>query len=499
MNLLQKIAQHARTIPDHIALIGTDVELSYADLLSEVDRLEQTLRRSRIKTLALDLDNSPAWALLDLAALAAEISLVPIPPFFSPQQVHHCIEQAGIKGVVSDNSKGFCLRATDTVTDIGQQLSINGRPFSLLSASGNGEAVPNGISKITYTSGTTGNPKGVMLSWDQIQPVVQSLASMVDVQPDDRHLTLMPLAVLLENLAGLYVPLWTGTTALLPSLQETGIQGATGVCSKKMVQCLRTHNATTAIFTPQTLQGVVEAIEQGEPAPEDLRFAAVGGAPVSPNLLKRAQLINLPIYEGYGLSECASVTTLNTGSNSRPGSVGRPLPHLKLSIAEDGEVMVAGNIFSGYLNTPSPAKDDGWWRTGDIGYLDQDGFLYLTGRSRNIFITAYGRNVSPEWVESELILESTIAQAAVFGEARPWNMAILVPSRAVTEEEIAVAVANANKRLPDYASVKRWIIANEPFTPMNGHLSASGQIRRDAISNTYRQHMDSLYQEELVS
>ncbi len=499
MNLLQRIAEHARTIPNRPALVGTDVGLSYADLSSEIEKLAESLRQSGIKTLALDLDNGPAWALLDLAALAAEINLVPIPQFFSPQQVRHCIRQAGIEAVVSDNPKGFCLRAAEAVTNINKQLNVNGCTFNILSAIGNGDVVPDGIAKITFTSGTTGKPKGVMLAWDQIQPVVQSLAAIVDVQPHDRHLTLMPLAVLLENLAGLYVPLWTGTTAILPSLTETGIMGAAGVSADKMVQCLNTHHATTAIFTPQTLQGVIEAIEQGAPAPKDLRFAAVGGAPVSPNLLVRAKQLNLPVFEGYGLSECASVTTLNTSSNSRPGSVGRPLPHLKLSIAEDGEVLVAGNLFSGYLHEPSPTMDDGWWHTGDMGYLDQDGFLYLIGRSRNIFITAYGRNVSPEWVERELVLERAIAQAAVFGEARPWNIAVLVPSPKAGEQDIAVAVKNANKGLPDYARISRWIIADEPFIPMNGLLSDSGQIRRETILDIYKQRMESLYLEEHVA
>ncbi len=496
MNLLQRIAEHARTRPNQPALVGTDMELCYAELTEAIERLAETLRQLKIETLALDMDNGPAWVLLDLAALAAEINLVPIPPFFSPQQVRHCLQQAGVQAVVSDNPQDLSLRAGDTITCSDQQLLINGSAFTILATSGSGGAVPDGIAKITYTSGTTGEPKGVMLAWNQIEPVIKSLASIVAVQPDDRHLTLMPLAVLLENIAGLYVPLWAGATALLPSLVETGIEGAAGVDASRMVSCLHNNQATTALFTPHTLQVVVEAIEQGAPTPQDLRFAAVGGAPVSPRLMARAQQLHIPVFEGYGLSECASVTTLNTPLNSRPGSVGRPLPHLKLSITEDGEVLVAGNLFSGYLGEAQTPQTDGWWHTGDVGHLDADGFLYLTGRRRNLFITAYGRNVSPEWVERELIIEAAIAQAAIFGEARPWNVAVLVPSPGSEAEQLAAAVANVNRGLPDYARINRWIIADEPFTPMNGHLSGSGRIRRHTISKIYQQRMELLYQEE---
>jgi long-subunit acyl-CoA synthetase (AMP-forming) len=215
--------------------------------------------------------------------------------------------------------------------------------------------------------------------------------------------------------------------------------------------------------------------------------------------MDRARQRGLPVYEGYGLSECASVTTLNTFTDWRRGSVGRPLPHLQLRITDDGEVLVAGNLFAGYLGEPAPQTDHGWWRTGDMGYLDDDGFLFLTGRRRNVFITAFGRNVSPEWVERELVLEGPIAQAAVFGEARPWNAAVLVPAFGADSGELAAAVAHANQGLPDYARITEWIIADQPFTPDNGQLSGTGRIRRHVIHQTYEQQIESLYKKEQVS
>jgi long-subunit acyl-CoA synthetase (AMP-forming) len=309
----------------------------------------------------------------------------------------------------------------------------------------------------------------------------------------------MPLAVLLENVAGLYVSLWMGATAILPSLAETGLKGASGLDAETMLRAVHRNLATSVILTPQTLQGMVEVIEHGLPSPAQLRYIAVGGASVSTQLLVRAHQLNLPVFEGYGLSECASVTTLNTPTQNRVGSVGRPLPHTKLRIASDGEVMVSGNLFAGYLGEDAPQLENGWYRTGDVGYLDQDGFLYLSGRRRNLFITTYGRNVSPEWIERELVLEKPIIQAAVYGEAKPWNAAVIVPMLGATAEDLATSIARVNGGLPDYARITRWLIADKPFTPINGQLSGTGRIRREAIYQVYQQQIESLYQEELVS
>lgn len=499
MKLFERIASHANARPHALALAGNGCELDYQGLVPEVEWLTERLLGMNITSLALDLDNGPVWALLDLAAIAAGITLVPIPPFFSPQQVRHCLKQAAVQAVISDNPEAFMDRASDMVAGTWGHISVMGRDIALLEACGDGKALPPGIAKVTYTSGTTGEPKGVMLPWERIEQVVESLAIALEISNNDRHLTLMPLAVLLENIAGLYVSLWIGATAILPPLAETGLKGAAGLDAGRMLQGLRDQNATTVIMTPQILQGLVEAIEQGATPPRGLRFAAVGGAPVSRQLLERAQSLRLPVYEGYGLSECASVTTLNTPSFRRMGSVGRPLSHTRLCIAPDGEVLVSGNLFAGYLGESGLDLDDGWWHTGDLGRLDADGFLYLTGRRRNLFITAFGRNVSPEWVERELVLEKAIVQAVVFGEARPWNAAVLLPAPGVSAEELALAIARVNNGLPDYARVTRWLIAKEPFTPMNGQLSGTGRNRRNAIQQAYQQQIESLYQEELVS
>src|SRR3546814_875250 len=158
------------------------------------------------------------------------------------------------------------------------------------------------------------------------------------------------------------------------------------------------------------LRAMVGALATGKlAAPEGLRLAAVGGAAVGRTLLKQAHALGVPAYEGYGLSEGASVQTLNLPRANRPGSAGSALPHAHLRIAPDGEIEISGSVFAGYLGqTDVPLE---WWPTGDLGHLDDDGFLHVHGRKKHILITGFGRNVSPEWVETEIRAEPQILQA----------------------------------------------------------------------------------------
>lgn len=493
MNLLDRIDAQAIATPDRVALEGNGERLDYARLAGAVATLARQLRREPIRVLGVAMDNRPAWAVIDLAAMAAGITVVPLPPFFSAAQIRHAIRDAAIDTVVSDDAATFLSRVGGEMR-VNAFFDVEGIALSRIDTGLRGHKVPDGIAKITYTSGTTAEPKGVMLGWQHIEPVVRDLADAVGVGGGDRLLALNPLAVLLENIGSVYVALWSGATAMLPSIRETGLLGAAGIDGARMTGLLRESRAATAIFMPQTLLAVTETLEREGTFLPDLRFAAVGGAPVSPRLLARAAARGLPVFEGYGMSECASVMTLNTPAANRPGSVGKPLPHIRLRIGNDGEVEVLGATSAGYLG--HEAANEGWWGSGDLGHFDADGYLYLEGRRRNCFITAFGRNVAPEWVEKELTLEPAIAQAAVFGEARAFNVAVLVSAPGADAQAVTAAVQRANAGLPDYARVARWLLADGPFTPANGLFTGTGRVRREAVHAAYADALESLFKLE---
>lgn len=502
MSLTDRLALHALRRPEHPALAWPEGQIGYRALLQQVEAAVVLLQQTGVEVLALDVENGPAWVVLDIAAMQLGICLIPLPPFFSPGQLDHVLRHSGTQAVLTDDPQRLRKRLGKLLVDAESSLQVVASQLAWIetAAAVRGQEkklLPEGVNKITFTSGTTGEPKGVMLSWAQIRPVVESLAGATLMAEDDRHLALMPLAVLLENIAGVYAPLWAGASVMLLPMAKVGLSGSSGLNGETMALALGESRATTAIFTPQTLQGVIEALESRPAIPLSLRFAAVGGAPVSPRLLRRAAELGLPVFEGYGLSECASVVCLNTPAHHRPGSVGRPLPHLQLTLSDEGEVSVSGQPFVGYLGEAPSASDR--WPTGDLGELDDDGFLYLRGRRRNVFITAFGRNVAPEWVERELTLEPAILQAAVFGEARPCNVAVLVPGSAATSSDIEAALARANRTLPDYARVSRWLPADAPFSPANGLLTGTGRIRRTALLERYGQAIELLYCEAQTS
>jgi long-chain acyl-CoA synthetase len=478
------VRRHAALRGDAPALAGSDTSLSYARLDAEVDRTAEALAASGCRVLGLSLDNGAAWAVADLAAHQAGVAVVPLPPFFSCEQCLHAVKDAGVDAVLGRLPKGIAAGRIET-------LPVTGGPYPLSRLAE--PAAPETIGdKVTYTSGTTGSPKGVRLNQTVLETVADTLRAASGAGPDDRHLCANPLAVLLENVAGIYTPLLAGASVVLPSLGALGLGAPPDMAARALATALERHAATTVILMPATLKALVAHLEAGGTKPPALRFAAVGGAPVSTSLLERAEAVGLPVFQGYGLSECASVVCLNTSGNNRTGSVGRPLPHVRVEVADDGEVRVAGPGFSGYLGDPE-RPDAGWWATGDLGHLDEDGYLFVTGRKRNAFSTATGRNVAPEWVEGELTGEAAVAQAVVFGNGRPWPAAVIVPAFGADPDGVAAAVAAANARLPTYARVGGWEMAEEPFSPANELATATGRPRREAVWAAYGPHLERLY------
>lgn len=490
--LIKALKQHAKKTPHAIAIRSTDnvPPITYKTLLAEIENT-QLLIGEQNASIAMVMDNSPAWAVLDLAALSHQAVLIPVPSFFSASQTRHAVKDAGAGTLITDNPDRLASIFSD---DIIQKFTIHVAGKRLMAFRLNIEAKKLAAStvKITYTSGTTGQPKGVCLSEEAMFSVAKSIQTMVQLEVNDQHLCVLPLSTLLENVAGLYATLLAGATAhILPSA-AVGLNGST-LDIACLHQALITSKASTAIFIPELLSALVAACESGLPSLDALRFLAVGGASVSPELLRRAKKVELPVFEGYGLSESASVVALNTPSANKIGSVGKLLPHLSLRIAEDKEVLVSGASYLGYTNGEN--QNDNWLHTGDIGSIDHDGYLFISGRKKNIFITSYGRNVSPEWIERDLVSTPEIMQACLFGEAKPWNTALLLPAKETTPEMIDAAISRINEQLPDYAQVSEWLLMSEPFSTNNQQLTPNGRLKRDAIWQAYQLQIERLYEQ----
>lgn len=489
LSTLQALAERATRAGAEPGVRDATLHLSCAELHATVCKLALDLRAAEVTVVALAADNSPHWVAVDLAAQLAGVVLVPLPGFFTAEQMAHALQDSGADGLVTTSLGAERLSAALGVRVRGAVLTGELELFRLADAVP--AELPHATAKISYTSGTTGRPKGVCLTRHVTDAVAQSLTSVVAELELRRHLCTLPLAVLLENVAGVYAPLQSGAEIVVPSLAEVGMRGATEFDVRRWLACVAAYEAESVILLPQMLAALVAALESGAPRPRSLRFIAVGGARVAGPLLARADRLGLPVYEGYGLTECGSVVALNSPRARRAGSVGRPLPHVRVEIGAAGEVLVGGAAVAGYVGGSAVPERIA---TGDLGHLDAEGFLHISGRRKNVFITSFGRNVSPEWVETELAAEPEIAQVAVFGEARPWNVAVIVPRAASGRAgEIQAAVERANQRLPDYARAHEWLLADALFTPQNGLLTANGRNRRAAIWAHYGPRVDAVY------
>jgi len=455
------------------------------------------LVESGAKCFGLLADNGCAWAVTDLAL--AELAdttpglvTVPLPAYFTPRQLAHVLDDAGIDAVLTDQPT--MISGLDLGFSAAGVSAHTGLALWRRAAPADRRPLPGGTVKITYTSGSTAEPRGVCLSATHLESVARALADATADLNLRRHLCLLPLATLLENVGGIYAPLLSGVTCNLPSLAETGISyGA--LQPGRLTSAIAAHEPDSLILVPELLRALVRATVLGWQPPATLRFIAVGGAHVSPELLAQAERAGLPVYEGYGLSECASVVALNTSAHKRQGSVGRPLPHVSVRLDDRRQIIVRNSAMLGYLGD-MPGAGGGEIATGDLGSFDADGFLYVHGRLKNQLITSLGRNIAPEWVESELQQEPEIASAIVAGEARPFLTALISPAASgFSSLRLDAAVARANRRLPDYARVRRWALADEPFTFANGLLTANGRLRRSRILRDYGQTFDGLYLE----
>jgi long-subunit acyl-CoA synthetase (AMP-forming) len=341
--------------------------------------------------------------------------------------------------------------------------------------------VIDGFGQIIYTSGSTGQPKGVRHQSGQIAWSAAALGSATGAAATDSYLSVLPLPLLLETICSIFIPTRLGANVHFDTglAEQVGRGDATGIAN-----AFETHRPTMSVLVPQLLKHwVAELRRAGQPAPSSLRFVAVGGAPVPRQVADAAWSLGIPVHEGYGLSECCSVVAVNRPKERRPGTVGQPLSGLSVSI-DDGEIVVDGpSITDGYLGQEPTHRP---WRTGDLGEIDRDGFLTVHGRKDSLLVTSFGRNVSPEWIETMLLADPRIAFCTVAGHGEPHLTALLIPSRQgaawfarATRADILELLSGYCADAPEYAVPRACVVVSLEEALNNQLLSNGRPIRKN--------------------
>ena len=422
------------------------------------------------------------------------------------------------------------------------------------------EVRPEDIATIVYTSGTTGPPKGVVQTHGNHMGTLESAAKMDTITSGDTHLLFLPLAhsfARLEAFLGVHRGLTTAFAENidklrdnLPEVKPDFICSVPRVFEKVYAGVIAKAEAGSPIKKKifHWAVGVgreVSRLQQArKPVPAGLafkyrlahklvfsklhealggrlRFAVSGGAPLSKEIAEFFHAAGILILEGYGLTETCPSLTFNRLEHFKFGSVGQAQPGIEIKIAPDGEILGRGpNIAKGYFKKPEATAEvflaDGWFATGDIGRIDEDGFLYITDRKKDLIVTAGGMNIAPQNIENLLKGDPFISQAMVHGDKRPYPVAIItlnpeelakfakeqgilntepaaLAKHPKVVERVSRIVEARNAELQSYAKVKKFAILPADFTVENGLLTPTLKVKRRVITDKHRELLDSLY------
>ncbi|MDW6094633.1 AMP-binding protein [Vibrio rhizosphaerae] len=487
--ILSALFSHASQRPDAIAFIGQNAlgeteTLTFQQLSEQVCHYAEVFSKLQSHCIAIYAENSLSWLIADLAAMYAQIPCVPLPKFFSAAQIEHVLSHTGTDTLIYDQP----LPEFEPCGEL--KACAIGRRSGFDSMTESAERVAAGILpgtvKITFTSGSTGQPKGVCLSQHNLDQVTSSLAQAMAKQSDlKKHLVMLPLSTLLENVTGVYVPLMLGLTSVVLNGASVGLQGSSQFVPEQFAGALMQYQPNSLVLTPALLHALIAVTRHLPQLAASLLFVAVGGARVTPQTLVEAHGLGLPVYEGYGLSECGSVVSLNTPDANCPGTAGKILPHAEVRIADDGEILVRGAVALGYINQPLACE---WVATGDLGDVDGQGFLSVQGRKKNQIITGFGRNISPEWIESEGQQWDALRSLIVVGEAKNRLMGVILSQDV---DSVTAAITALNHQLPDYAQICQVILVLSPQA-YRALLTANGRPKRHQIEEQVNVWCDNI-------
>ncbi len=509
---LDSVAQHhkpalfMRRLPD-TAGKGRWESLSSERARNDVESLALGLAALGVRRgdrVALLSENRYEWAVSDLATLGQGAVTVPIYPTLTAPQSLYILDNAEARVVIVSNTAQLekLLAVADSLPRLAAIVAMDPPPalrdprvraWSAVLADGErrrtadpnafralAEATrPADLATIIYTSGTTGDPKGAMLTHDNIASNVEACLRVVDLNPRDTCLSFLPLCHIFERMAGLYAMLGAGATiayarsvdTVAADAQEVHPTILTGVPRfyekvyarvmenagnqpplrraifhwglgvGRQIAHLRFEGKTAGLLLGfvATIADKLVAAKVRERVGGRLRLCISGGAPLGPKVMEFFFAIGIPVIEGYGLTETSPVITLNVPGRERPGAVGPPVPGTQVSFTAEGEILAKGpGVMQGYFRNDEATRAaivDGWFHTGDIGHLDAEGNLRITDRLKDLIVTAGGKKVAPQPLEGKLKASRWLSEAVMLGDKRPYCVALLVPNFANLEAE----------------------------------------------------------------
>ena len=558
---------------------GRWVDISSRDLRQQVLAVARALKQRGIRKgdrVAILSENRPEWQIADFACLLLGAVDVPVYTTLTSEQVGHLLGDAGARLIfVSTKEQLQKVRSIRQRTQLQETVvmddtgALGGPPatsFQSLAATkvassteieAEGRAIqPSDMATIIYTSGTTGTPKGAVLTHGNIASNLRFSLTAFAPRLDDISVSFLPLshitarhidyAYLQDGVTLAYCPHIDDLPQVFQEVRPTFIVAVPRVYEKVYNKVQHEVHGTLkrgiykwALRVGKAHVGEIAAGNVPRSVPwhiaKRLLFSKIrqgfggrarhflsGGAPLGKELATWYAQVGICIYEGYGLTETSPVIALNTPAANRLGTVGKVLPNVKVKIADDGELLVHGpSVFHGYWNLPqetAEAFSDGWFKTGDIGSLDSDGFLSITDRKKDLIKTSGGKFIAPQPLETSLKANSLISQAAVIGDRRKFPAVIIAPQFALLEKwarengvnfssyaelvqnprvralyEGIVFALNAN--LAQYEKLKKVLLVPDEFSVATGELTPSMKLKRRVVEQKYRAQIEALYPE----
>jgi long-chain acyl-CoA synthetase len=549
--------------------------LTYAEvgaIVSEIGRGLIDLGLAHGDRVALLCTTRQEWTLVDFAITSAGGVVVPVYPTNSPSECQWVVGNSESRFIVCEDASQVdkILAVRDELPDLEAIVSIEpaggalaldelrerGRARDAAELSARAHAVRGeDLYTIIYTSGTTGPPKGCMLSHSNYRSVVSQCEEIDVVEPGSVVYLYLPLAhsyaLLIQLLAfdrGSCLAYFTGdTTQIVPEIMESKPRYLPSVprIFEKIYTLVTSNNDPAKIRAATQIGLQVRELEAaGRPIPPELQaaydkadaelFANVrnvfggnlkqatsGAAPIAREILEFFYACGAPVLEGYGMTETSTVATTSTTEDFRFGTVGRAIPHCEVRIADDGEVLVKGpNVFGGYYKMQDEsfgAIVDGWLHTGDLGSLDADGYLTITGRKKDIIITAGGKNLTPANLENDLKQSRWISQALMHGDRRPYPVALITldpeeivhfarehglpedPAKLAREPKVRELIQGVldevNGRYARVEQIKRFFILDHDLSQETGELTPTLKVKRAVVNDKYAAEFERLYAE----